>query len=859
MRQVLLIIATAFASSAPDGDDPPAMKPVTLSVVEADSGAPVSEFSYRASYRTVVTTAELTEGWDEVETPTGTVELQAPTSCRLIVSIRTPEIMADTPDEFEFVLRSDDRERRVEARIEIGVVVEGFVRDVDTGTPLFGARIRHTPPDPYLSERDDRVAYSDFEGRYRLPGVNPILGIYIDYDNNYELYDGPPIQIDGRKWNDFWMEQIIPTLVRGIVEDPSGRRLAGVEVSVTDAVAETARDGSYALWIGRTFGATLKVRKPGYSERWLYDDGWDIPFQRTVLAPLTPLFGRVLGHDGQPVPNFEVMAEAGVPYPGRLASHEPACTYFGAVADPGGRFEFDIVEHRKYWVGVRADGYARWESRFDTDAPVGPLEVRLREGAVVSGRLILPGGSTDRTRVLLEPRRTSRFYRVIGTADRVAKWGADTVDVGPDGAFRFDHVAPDRYLITVSGPSLKTSRWAFDLPEQEERIDLGELPIPGLGPGVGRLVGRVMEPAGLGEGPLAYARGGVHPRDAGYDSAVEIVSDEDGRFEVDSLPEGTYRVGFAADAGNSYLAPWIVQIVEGRTTEVTLYDPKSARPLAIRLKIGDGSEAAYEAAIHVPKLAGFRTLWSSLLVALDPLPGETVVFQEPFWHRLEEGVRFELPDVGPGEYHLRVIGYLNGYEDRENVIGEADVAVPPAEPIEFPIGDGSITGRFRGTSAHAEKPEVVAVPRGRADPLLRPQYGTDSRFLFVFLEHGTYDVYGRDHQRWFRSEGVAVASGLVDLGDLDSTLGGTVRGTIGFPKLTPEPDEVLVRAAAGAAFRKPFGKSSSHDAFEVGGLWPGHWTVEVRASGRPIASRDFEIIGVETVEVALIAGGDADP
>ena len=108
--------------------------------------------------------------------------------------------------------------------------------------------------------------------------------------------------------SDVFLKAFVRSTLNGTVRDSNGQPLEGVTVSSGDARIQTARDGTYALPSPK--GAFVKFAKAGYVTRELIlpqlrKDG------RVTLERQVALTGKVLGPDGRPVENFEVLAGPG--------------------------------------------------------------------------------------------------------------------------------------------------------------------------------------------------------------------------------------------------------------------------------------------------------------------------------------------------------------------------------------------------------------------------------------------------------------------------------------------------------------------------------------------------------------------
>ena len=123
-----------------------------------------------------------------------------------------------------------------------------------------------------------------------------------------------------------------------------------------------------------------------------------------------------------------------------------------------------------------------------------------------------------------------------------------------------------------------------------------------------------------------------------------------------------------------------------------------------------------------------------------------------------------------------------------------------------------------------------------------------------FLDHGTYTlfIHSPDDGSWCRVENVRVASDVKAIGELRLARGGSIHGSISFPRPCPVPDEVVATGPSEVSV-EPVKHITDFDQFELGGLWPGRWTIAVRGGGETLATATIEIKGTEAVNLELAA------
>ncbi|MFI5458726.1 MAG: hypothetical protein ACHRXM_25130 [Isosphaerales bacterium] len=852
-------------TNSPREGPPPApatdLKPFTIAVVDLKTGKPVTEFSYQFGYITPGRVSPVKKDWQPVQSPSGAFVVQTPPACRVVVGVRSRDVMAGSTQFHEIVIRSTDNARRAIVELERGATVHGTVRDATTRKPIAGATVSPKVfyENPYASI-EERQATSDRYGHYQLRGVDPKLGVSASNPD----YGGPDDGVDVKKTDeslfDVYLKPLRHVTLRGTVRDSNGHPLEGVTVSDNEKHVQTTREGTYALHfaLGRLGYYSISAQtysKEGYVTRELAGDEVDKDGLVVELKRQVPLEGQVLGPDGQPVKSFEVCAVLG----GASSEYLRLRSVERTVKDTAGRFRLGLDREGRTWVGVRASGYASWAVWTDVPRSGGSLVVRLEAGVPISGRILVPPGGLAKLQARLVPRRAPEAVRgLVGSISDVKNWVALTTTVAADGTLRFDHVRPDRYTLGLYGPGVTPRLLAFDVPAGG--LDLGQVRLAGRG----RVEGRGFRTNQRGD-VWSFAEGRARSPDFPFGEEVEFMSDEDGRFSVGGVPVGLVKVGFpywANDVGNA--EEWVVQVCEDQTTEVRLLDPVGSRPLPVEFRIGDGSKAQYESGTGLGakrRVDNVKEQAPMFRVDLMPRSRQPLSFVDPDWVRLDAKRQVVLSDVSPGAYRLRVIDWLGRLGLEDGALFERDITVPTdALPVKVSLGGGSITGRFLGAGDFEEKVEVIAVARGGQGPTRRTRCDTNGNYCVRYLDPGTYTLFAHFPKgSWSRVDNLTVASDATDVGERPLSRGGTIRGSISFRRPCPVPDEVVATGPSQVSLKLPFEHYSSFDQFELGGLWPGRWTITVRSGEEVLATANAEISGTETVSVELAAETEKRP
>lgn len=844
------LIALALAAGPPQAAD--GLAPLTFVVVDDKTERPLASFAYRIRLRVPGRPPE--EGaWTTVRDAEGSFTYRAPETCRLSVAIRAADYLGGAVSTGEYHFLHNDRAHRLVMKIGRGITARGTVRDAETGQPVAGARVApiyFLLPASYGPERE-RAAVSDAEGRYEIRGASS-HGVEVshpDYETNTVH------RFEGRKPEITCDVALTPArgeALLGSVRDPEGRPLGGVEIDDGRGRSTvSAPDGSFLLENARTRRGgdatyTLALHKEGYLKRTIAPPVGRVGAIAAVLEPLYALEGRVLSPEGRPVEVFTVAAGPG-DNPADFECRRQE------VEDPSGRFRLELERAGPAWVGVRAEGHPAWEGRAVVARGSAPLVVRLGVGVSVSGRVEAPPGVRKGLRATLAPRRDVP-NPVFSSASATSDFATLRVDVAEDGAFRFDHARPDRYTLGVGGPGITPASWAVDVPAAG--LDAGGLRVAG----TGRIVGRAFRaaPDAGGGGPWASADGEVHHATSGRYGQIHFRTDGEGRFAIDGVPAGPNEVAFPIPLSEHIVTAvvWRAEVVEGRTTEVRVSDPGASRPLTIEPRAGDGSparEATGSGRAARRAVAGITDREPSFQIELRPRPGEAVSFSAPSRARREPSGRIVLEDVAPGSYRLRLLESTGDWRREGGVLAERDIVVgAERSPVVVPLGAGSITGRVVPRPGAGEPIGVFAA--GRDGVTRRAWADGAGNFCLRYLPAGTYTIVARDGVWGCWLGEVAVSDDARDVGEHPLAPGGTVRGAIAFPRPAPVPDEVVASGPGGVALAIPFDRSSSRDHYEIGGLWPGRWTIAVRAGGKDLAAGTIVLAGTESIGLDLVVG-----
>jgi hypothetical protein len=385
------------------------------------------------------------------------------------------------------------------------------------------------------------------------------------------------VTVDGRA--DVRVPDLVLTpggeLLSGRVLDASGGPIAGARVSAllegglgarslslaaTEAgsplvLARSDGEGRYRLTLARA-RHTVRAEADGYAplRTWIWLEGPETHDFR--LVPAAAIAGRVLrAKTGQPVAGAHVRAEAGW----QTAEAE---------SDAEGAFTLPSLEPANYRLMATAGPLA---GRLTL-----PVSVRLAtrvEGVVVE---------VDHAHAIAGHVRRSKGGPVAGA--RVSLWNRERargeIDADRDGAFRFEGVLPDAYVVEARAAGLTAdSAHVTVTGEDVAGLALSLQPTAAI---QGRVVDDRDRPlAGVMVAAEVEAKGSPRP----------VRSDDDGRFLLDDLPPGdTTLRAEGGSRGRTHLE--LGQLGPGERREITLRLSARGAFVAGQVRWRDGRPAA---------------------------------------------------------------------------------------------------------------------------------------------------------------------------------------------------------------------------------------------------------------------------
>jgi hypothetical protein len=498
------------------------------------------------------------------------------------------------------------------------------------------------------------------------------------------------------------------TAFEGRVVDPGGNAVAGASVQAAPSSgvspgdlpadgqasgreAVTDGDGAFSLTGFRDGDVvTLRVARKGYAARTISRIQTPLPEPLTVeLTPSARIAGTVLDESGDPVAGARVVLTG------------EARFVAAAEVDSEGRFEMADLAPGRFRLSAVASGYlpaAHGGIEIKEGSGIEGIDLVLRRGAVVEGRVLAPDGSPvagARVAVLDQPAETD-----LGLAGRPETFADD------EGRYQLGGIAEGDRTVAAEHAGFRPARRQVKVQEGTTPLDLQ------LGRGF-EVSGRVTSP----EGPAR----GAFLRLLGVESASPVTSGPDGSFRFEAVAEGRYRVeaetpGYASAAEEVRVAG------------------ASVTGLEIRLERGG---AIVGRILGLP----FQDLAQVQVVATAPdRPGQK--------GQVDYGGRYRVEGLGPGEW--KVIAALPAQSRQAGGVAALSEGRSEARlDLEFSAGF-ILSGRVeRGGSPIGGALVLVESGDGSGGNTVT---GPDGRFRVEGLRPGTYALTALEPRSNLRSD-----------------------------------------------------------------------------------------------------------
>lgn len=401
--------------------------------------------------------------------------------------------------------------------LEAAAQVSGRVVDA-LGAGVSGAQVSLRPLGRPEGERTARgrslSSAADERGNFVLEDAAPGRAAVSAYARGFQPSDETTVELAAKEVR----EDVEIVLERGAalagrVTAADGEPVAGARVRAGRAEAATEADGSYRVEGIRPGRREVEVRHPEYnrlSEDLEIEDGE----QRAdfELSGGRRVAGRVVDADRRPLAGVVV----------ELVGEDPRePRRYRTASDAEGMFAWLRVADGSYRLEAVREGFAPATAGGVevAGAPVDDVEVEMRRGATIAGRIL---------GLELDELAEVEVDATEGDRDR-----AGTVDY--DGAYRIVDLAPGDWLVVA--------RLRGGSRQAQARV------------GLAADAGRVTRDLEFGRG-FTFTGRVLHGGEAldgakvtftGHDVAVrrQVETDLDGRFRVGDLSPGRYRLGLA--------------------------------------------------------------------------------------------------------------------------------------------------------------------------------------------------------------------------------------------------------------------------------------------------------------------------
>lgn len=692
----------------------------------------------------------------------------------------------------------------------------------ERGTPIARATVNAHPDfsQPYYRSpvgQRPTWARTDAEGRFVIEDV-PVTTLQVSISaEGYQQQLRSGVEMPAGGVVELEIEMLRGAVIEGTVTTADGEPLVQASLSVSErsdrmfrGISVSAGGQTDALGHYRIDGAPVGEATIIVNDRTRHRLQKDVEVRPgtnvvdLVLERGFDVTGQVVDPDGTPVGGAAVTSQATMPSNGLHVSYGSAPQ---ATSRSDGTFVLEDVEPGSYTVSAAREGFAPSAGEpVEVSGAVSGVLLELRRGATLRGRVV--GLELEELGSL----SLAAFSQFGGSRRGRVDYSAE---------YAFDTLAPGQWhvqaQVAVSG---RTSTLAVEIPEGVEEV------VKDLEFGTGfSLTGVVVD----GGQPVPGANVMVTSTLRSQGSSI---TGSDGRFRIENLAAGTYRVMVMAGFG--------LQHVES-------LELSGDRELSIALATGEISGVAVEAESGEP-VAG-------AVVGVQSLdPGDTAPWarQLAFGQRLEtdSAGRFRIPHLKAGSWRVTVTapGLAVGEATvvvAEGVTPEVEIQLAPAEGVAFEVA-------LESGAALPAVQVVILDPSGQ-----RLSEGTHR------VKDGTVEVSTVPAGRWelvvqgadsAATRFVVTAPG--DQGRLVLPTGGTLHLRV--PALEQEPfATVALRGPDGKPYVSAMGIGFGPGEWVlhggqtmVSGLTPGVWTFTVK-SGPQTWSGEATVVGGEKVESVL--------
>ena len=837
--------------------------PVNVFVSDRSTGKPLTEFSYTYTIETPEHKFDplLVQPID-VKSKAGSFQFSAPEACEIYIHIENSTILTgfNESNSGNHKLTSKNKERKIEVLVDIGSLIQGKVTDKQTGKPVEGAIVSPIVfASPLFCPDHSRSVVSNAEGQFQIAGIDNSLGISVWHSDYFEsgcsdFEKNSEITGDKTYFTEIDLES--GETFTGVIKDLAGLPLTGVTVSdESGKQVQTDDQGTFVLrsprksWREGTYEFSFK--KEGYLEKQLKAKAPDANDLSITLNPQPTLKGQVLDGSGKRVTDYEIWVGIG---------KEPrswACLS-QRVSEPQKQFslpiraDLDFSEEGKVWVGIKAPGFAVWETQLDFWEGNKSITATLETGVDVMGS-VKRDSQTGEIKALLLPNRIHKEDCTNETSQRQELGRIETA-VAEDGTFQFHHLSPGHYLLAIAGPGISPQSTGIRI--SDVTLDLGEFSVTGRG----SVQGVFKDPSGSGK-PMAFADGLIQFSDnIGNSNAdqfphlaeIEFKTDQHGKFQVTNVPVGKVVIGFPYNVSSDIIDHHsrTANVVAGKTTDVSFFDESGKWEVPVQFIVGDDSATQFSSGTGLgakritANVNNRAPLFRIHLESKSDLPSAGFAAD---WQTLDQNKQIVLQDVQPGPYRLQVGDWLmsRGFH---GIIYESDIDIKQnSKAIKVLLGAGCITGQVNWSKDRRYMVHVLGVSKPKG--LLRhARCDDDGNFCLRYLPKNNYTLYAHDYDAgWCQLPKTNAEDAVIDIGKHTLQKGGTITGSIPTKYIVDQTVTMVAKHENRITITSPEVHEPIGEVFKISSLWPGKWTVILKRNNKDISKRVVQLNDVETV------------
>jgi uncharacterized GH25 family protein len=717
-----------------------------------------------------------------------------------------------------------------------GVTLQGRVVD-PRDRPVEGVEVRHSSGGMrgftrMLRQEEDTPIFSAVDGLFAIPDLRPGDKLFLVFGKQgYATTELEEVEVPQAETLRVVLKP--GSRVAGRVVDEAGEPVAQARVSLQMAgtqlvfggggfggrsagSAVTETDGSFSIPGVEAGKVTLTASASGFLAKEMtaleVPAGRDLEGLEVVLGRGAVVVGRVFGPGGSPVADaqVEVLPPAERGFRARFNAAR-------ASTDGDGNYRLEAVPEGPVSIAASHAGYQRAVKDLDVQKGENRADLRLEEGAEVSGRVVDSSGQpVEGARVVVKaPNSRSGF--IVMTRGMS---GPPQARTGADGSFRIPNVADGSYEVEAdksgyASAILRDVQVSGPVRGLELRLESG---------GVirGRILG--LELPELGDVSVRA----FHLADRAMRSGQV---DFKGEYRIEGLTEGEWSI--AASTGSDRGAQGKATVTAGAETVLDL------------------------------EFGGGLMLTGRVLRGGEPLTGAMIFasggdVDEGGMGRTGPQGAFRIEGLKPGTYDLTLTQFEKGLEHHERgveVRGNRDITIEIAsQRVSGSVVDGSDLSPLEGAMVTIEDAQPA---EGRRFQGFQRGSRSDANGAFSITDvgEGSYRVKAS-------KEGYAPAESTVQIGagtDVDDL------------RLSLSPTQGLtfeVQSASGGRFGEVHAAlvdgngravtSGRYTAGENGRVRvstapPGQWRLLVSAPGTAVSGLDVTVPG-EPVRVVLSPG-----